>query len=760
MSLGDGSHEYGSDNVEVDGIVDQAHLAHTNNPAIDQVVEVLVQPQGGHGDTTISLTTSELAPSEHETYVSTSNAIEGTDMFQHRDTAGLVTASSSDLQQQAVGAHNVIPIGNANLSGLANILQNPEVLAAINAAAASNKFIVIGPVGMLSGSTAGATNTVSIATAYSGSGVVNPTSSDSELSVSFSSSEAAASITNAPTSVGNDTRMEISAVSHVEPGLTASCGVEMIAADTSQDATIRIGNISNDDTGTIVQSSVSSGSNGIFQSESSPIGSDQPSNSLNDDANDVVVQGASSDVADSQVVSSQGGTSTHRNAEGAVSSSAGAKSKGREIVMTEITRDDAESSAVQSSNGVSSGPNVVSGVPEDGFVFPNSSSFSSNEGLVTQSNSKVSGSFINSAGGAIYYAVQQGSNEVLVSAAQPSGNSMVNSGNEAAQQFIVTMEDQLVSPSASTTALASTSLIASTEISGTGQSMVMVTADGQNYFTAMNLPDDLTQGGPHQIILTPAGQNNLAAQPSVQINSIVDIVQSQSTSSAMPTSGFQECATGSDFHEHPGGSSAARSQHADTKEVTGMDLADFTVTDSTSRVYANSSTASGTVADYSDVSESESHLEVSGSHALSADSMQPNSAHTVSAESIVDSQIDSNIISPHVFPADASVEEAAPNTYASIGNSYAAQQSAFEDETSISTASSNVNADSLVTGTENFVSSNLQSSGPSELQRTGVTSSNFDDNNAESTTVSGNLSQVEKVEGDHGDSQVTTSLQI
>ena len=723
---------------------------------------MLVQPQGGQGDTTISLTTSELAPSEHETYESTSNAIEGTDVFQHRDAAGLATPSSSDLQQQAVGAHNVIPIGNANLSGLANILQNPEVLAAINAAAASNKFIVIGPVGMLSGSTAGATNTVSIATAYSGSGGVNPTSCDSEVSVSFSSSEAVASIANVPTSVGNDTPMEISDVNHVEQGLTASCGVEMIAADTSQDAAVRIANISNDDTSSIVQSSVSSGSNSIFQSESNPIRSDQPSNGINDNANDVVVQGVSSDVTDSQVVSSQFGTSTHRNAEGEVSSSAGAKSKGREIVMAEITSDDAESSVVQSSNGVSSGPNVASGLPEDGFVFPNSSSFSSNEGLVTQSNSKTSGSFINSAGGAIYYAVQQGSNEVLVSAAQPSGNSMVNSGNEAAQQFIVTMEDQLVSSSASTTALSSTSLIASTEISGTGQSMVMVTADGQNYFTAMNLPDDLTQGGPHQIILAPAGQNSLAVQPSVQINSIVDMVQSQSTSCAMPTSGFQECTAGSNFHEHPGGSNAARRQSTDIKDVPGMDLADFTVTDSTSRVYANSSTASGPVADYADVSESQSRLEVSGSHALSADSMQPNSAHTVSAESIVDSQIDSNIVSPHIYPADASVEEAAPDTYphASIGNSYAAQQSVFEDETSATAASSNVNADSLVTGTENFVPSNLQSSDPSELQRTGVTSSNFNDNNAESTTVSGNLSQIEKVEGDHGDSQVTTSLQI
>lgn len=683
-------------------------------------------------------------------------------MFQNRDATGLITPSSSDLQQQAVGAHNVIPIGNANLSGLANILQNPEVLAAINAAAASNKFIVIGPVGMLSGSTAGATNTVSIATAYSGSGGVNPTSSDSEVSVSFSSSEAVASIANAPTSIGNDNLMQISAVNHMEPGLTASCDVEMIAADTSQDAAVGIANISSDDTGNIVQSSVSSGSNGMFQSESNPMRNDQPCNSLHDNTDDVVVQCVSGDVADSQVVSSQGGTSIHRNAEGEVSSSACAKGKARENVMAEITNDDAESNFVQSSNGISSGPRVVSGDQEEGFVFPNSASFSSNEGLVTQSNSKAAGSFINSAGGAIYYAVQQGGNEVLVSAAQPSGNSLVHSVNEATQQFIVTMDDQLVSSSPSTTALASTSLIASSEISGTGQSMVMVTADGQNYFTAMNLPDDLTQGGPHQIILTPAGQNNLAVQPSAQINSIVDMVQSQSTSNAIPTSCFQECTAGSHFQEHSGGSNAERCQATDIKELQGMDIGDFTVTDSTSRVRANSSTAGGHLVDYTDVSESESRLEVSGSHALSADSMQPNSAHTVSAESIVDSQIDSNIVSPDAFPADASVEEETPCNYsrASMGNSYAAQQSAFVDETSVTAASSNVNADSLVSGTENFVSSNLQSKDPSELQRTGVTSSNFYDNNAESTTVSGNLSQIEKIEGDHGDSQVTTSLQI
>ena len=66
------------------------------------------------------------------------------------------------LSQQGT-TQTVIPIGNANLSGLANILQNPEVLAAINAAAASNKFIVIGPVGMLSGQGTSSVSTMSTA---------------------------------------------------------------------------------------------------------------------------------------------------------------------------------------------------------------------------------------------------------------------------------------------------------------------------------------------------------------------------------------------------------------------------------------------------------------------------------------------------------------------------------------------------------------------------------------------------------------------
>lgn len=128
----------GGDNgteVQVDGIVNipESQLAGANqnqNVNLDQVVEVLIQGTGETDKTGNLLTTLQLANGSQSKIILDSNV-------------------------QGVLANNTGQDGsvdNNTAAGLANILQNPDILAAINSAATNNKFIVIGPVSMFDSS--------------------------------------------------------------------------------------------------------------------------------------------------------------------------------------------------------------------------------------------------------------------------------------------------------------------------------------------------------------------------------------------------------------------------------------------------------------------------------------------------------------------------------------------------------------------------------------------------------------------------------
>lgn len=691
---GDNAQDYGSANVEVDGIVDETHLAQhiASNPAIDQVVEVLVQPQGGHGDTTIALTTSEVGPVGHEGYISTSRVdslIETTEAFQNKEPAVVsATASSLQQQQQVMNAQNVIPIGNANLSGLANILQNPEVLAAINAAAASNKFIVIGPVGMLSNASTGTTNSVSLPNTYTSSGNMSATVTDSDGNITICSTEVSGS--NAIVGSHNVV-VQMPGVSPVDSGVTGACNVQMIAADTSQDSSLHIGERVSEASGNEVQSSVSSVTGQLAQSTA--------------DGEEGGVISEEAQVVSSQDTEMQNVICHHHNLEGEVSSSAGLSQSGKaNVVETEV----------------------------DGSI----------------SSGKMGGS----EGGGVFYAVQQNDGASTV---QPSSG-----------QFIVAMKEQFVSSSSCTTSLSSETFIASNAMTGSGQSMVMVTADGQSYLTTVNVPDDLGgQSGSHQIVLAPADANNLNVGEAMAINSSVNMNMNNSHNNSNEASCVLLTAhldvTSDDTDVTPG-------QSTDANIPQRVDLGDFTVSDSTTHACVNSSSNIQNSTLQCTMNASESSIEVSGSNNLQPDSMQSKeTSNTASDSTTADSQVDqadSVIESSQVFLL-ASAVDGGHHDYGnvSIGSEYEAHQSAFIDASNLITASSNASADSVVSGTENFVSSDLQkNSNNVEVEKTGVTSSrDLMDSRAESTTttmVSG--SQNEDNGNDQDDSQVSTSLQI
>jgi len=120
----------GGDNgeVQVDGIVDN-NLTGGGN--MDQVVEVLIR--NGDTDKTGNLHTTLQF-----------NGVGGNQnskIILDPNTHGLMDGNGQEIS-----------LDTNTAAGLANILQNPDVLAAINNAASSNKFIVIGPVSMFDGS--------------------------------------------------------------------------------------------------------------------------------------------------------------------------------------------------------------------------------------------------------------------------------------------------------------------------------------------------------------------------------------------------------------------------------------------------------------------------------------------------------------------------------------------------------------------------------------------------------------------------------
>ena len=585
-----------------------------------------------------------------------------------------------------MNAQNVIPIGNANLSGLANILQNPEVLAAINAAAASNKFIVIGPVGMLSGANTSTTNNVSLAGAYS--------SAATHLGSTTAENVASEAVTNTCNSIASSSAAVIQMQDAVDSGVAGHCNVEMIAADTSQDSPAVMDEQSIEAAGNEVQSSAPIVIEQLVQSSVA-------NGNRNIERQEFTATSEEVHVESSQDTDLQNVISQNQNIDAEVSSSAGSKQS------TKISAEDTEVCDVQSTNVVAMQSNQIDN---------------------TISSGNIAGSEAD-----VYYAVQQSDD---ASSAQPN------------KQLIVAMKDQFVSSSSSTASLASESFMTSNAMNGSGQSMVVVTADGKSYITTMSVPDGLGQSGAQQIMLASADANNLSIEGAVA--STVNL-NSNEASCVLLTTQVQE--NPSDCDVTPG-------QGTENNVLQQVELSDFTVTDSTTRTCANSSNITGSTASYVVHPVSESSLEVSGSNNLNPDSMQSKVVSTMASDSTVDSQADSIIESSQVFMLASAVDENRsiyPTT--AEGNDYDAQQSVLVDASSLLAANSS--GDSVVSGTENFNSRDLQKTDETELQKTGVTSSrDLMENSAESTTTSGNLPQDNNNGSDHEDSQVSTSLQI
>eukprot|EP00794_Sanderia_malayensis_P015282 gene15282-16859_t len=772
-----------SSNVEVECIVDQAHLSNqvAHGSAVDQVVEVLVQPQGGNGDATITISTTAdggASAREIESIAVKTETDPTADAYQqNKDTSNVATASVSTLQQQqqAIGAQNVIPIGNANLSGLANILQNPEVLAAINAAAASNKFIVIGPVGMLSGQNAGTTNTVSIATAFP---------NEINAQVSMDGNEATAG-TLAPTDLLSNRQtqvsthpateqgplMQINAVDHIDPSLAtpASCDVEMIPADTSQDAAIHFAEVSNTEsvTSNEVQSSVPNIVNFVIQGSQSvtasssfvpdPNGSSTVhSYAMPNDQTGNVREG------DEEVVSSQDGLVVCEDGVDATSSGAVCNDNNRQEVSSSAENDEmsnpstgselnqADSSrdketGVQSSNAADQGSNT------DGAIFNVNiaSSYMNDDKLVSQSTDNAS---INANSLDPFSAAQQSSSisQVAVPAqSQDPGLSSAdqNFSDKVTQSYIVSLGDQFVS-SSTRMSLANSSFITSGGLSATGQSMVMVTADGQSYITTLNIPDGFHQptGSNQQIILADsmAAANNFSIpvmpDGSISLDSLAQLQSVETSTNALFTTHFQSS-------DNEVGAQQQASGVAPGDNVTsGMD--ESAVTDSTPSIVANSSTSDQPNSSFQ---QFEADLENSVSGSNQSQQQVGNS---------LDDHVDSNTAdTDQGFPVQAS---SAPDAYVAANSSatdFNAYQQALIDATDLVTGSSSSNYDGVVSGTENIVSEDSLGSDPLESQRTGVTSSNLIENNAEAMNISSDASHA-VLDADQGDSYVSTSLQV
>ena len=147
------------DSVQVDGIVNLPDNQVNANSNLDQVVEVLIKSNGE-----IDKAGNPLANVQFG----------GNNVKIALDGGGQGEVLGGDGQEISVDGNTA--------AGLANILQNPEVLAAINAAASTNKFIVIGPVSMFDQSNADPSQIVSLSAADSAiDASANPTFSEEGL---------------------------------------------------------------------------------------------------------------------------------------------------------------------------------------------------------------------------------------------------------------------------------------------------------------------------------------------------------------------------------------------------------------------------------------------------------------------------------------------------------------------------------------------------------------------------------------------------
>jgi len=152
-----------SADVQVDGIVNIPESQFpANGSNMDQVVEVLIrnnaEDKANNGGSTLSV-----------------------QMPSGNNQNKIILDPSTQAVTDADGQE--IPLDTNTAANLANILQNPEVLAAINNAASTNKLIVIGPVSMFDGSTTQSNQVMTLSSA--------DTSADGSVSASFSQEQLA-----------------------------------------------------------------------------------------------------------------------------------------------------------------------------------------------------------------------------------------------------------------------------------------------------------------------------------------------------------------------------------------------------------------------------------------------------------------------------------------------------------------------------------------------------------------------------------------
>ena len=150
-----------STDVQVDGIVNipEGQFSGTSSNNADQVVEVLIRNSSEDKSNHSSTLTVQMPVSNSQNKI--------------------ILDPSTQAVTDADGQE--IPLDSNTANNLANILQNPDVLAAINNAASTNKLIVIGPVSMFDGSTSQSSSVVALSSTGDIDGNVSTTFSQEQL---------------------------------------------------------------------------------------------------------------------------------------------------------------------------------------------------------------------------------------------------------------------------------------------------------------------------------------------------------------------------------------------------------------------------------------------------------------------------------------------------------------------------------------------------------------------------------------------------
>lgn len=184
--------------VQVDGIVNipESQFSGTSSSNnVDQVVEVLIR-NSAEDKSNQGSTLSVQMPAGNS---------------QNKIILDPSTQAVTDADGQE------IPLDSNTANNLANILQNPDVLAAINNAASTNKLIVIGPVSMFDGSTSQSSSVTALSTAENSiDGNVSATFSQEQLAQISAMVQQEQSTTQVSSQSVNDSISATSALAAVE----------------------------------------------------------------------------------------------------------------------------------------------------------------------------------------------------------------------------------------------------------------------------------------------------------------------------------------------------------------------------------------------------------------------------------------------------------------------------------------------------------------------------------------------------------------